>query len=54
MAAQLTDPVCGRRSDAADAITSEEHEGQTFFCSASASCQEKFVADPHRYAHPQD
>ena len=51
MAEQVTDPVCGMRIDAADAVASEEHEGQTFFF-CSARCHETFVADPHRYGHP--
>lgn len=53
MAEQVTDPVCGMRIDAADAVASAEHEGQTFyFC--SARCHEAFVDDPHRYGHPED
>jgi Cu+-exporting ATPase len=43
------DPVCGMDIDAADAAGGEEFQGTTYyFC--SNSCQERFKADPSRYA----
>ena len=45
----VKDPVCGMEIDPKSAFTTREHMGQTFhFC--SASCAEKFDADPHKYA----
>jgi Cu+-exporting ATPase len=42
------DPVCGMDVDPAQAAGSHEHEGTTYyFC--SASCLERFRADPERY-----
>jgi Cu+-exporting ATPase len=43
--AMVTDPVCGMRIDADDAVATAEHEGTTYyFC--SEDCHEAFVADP--------
>lgn len=43
------DPVCGMAVDAKSAAGRLEHEGKTyFFC--SASCQQKFKANPGTYA----
>ncbi len=43
------DPVCGMDVNPADAVGSEEFGGQKYyFC--SASCLEKFQADPEQYA----
>ncbi len=45
----VKDPVCGMEIEPANAFTTREHMGQTFyFC--SASCAEQFDADPHKYA----
>jgi Cu+-exporting ATPase len=47
--ATVHDPVCGMDIDPATAAGSEEFEGVTYyFC--SASCFERFKADPGRYA----
>jgi Cu+-exporting ATPase len=47
--ATVHDPVCGMDIDPATAAGSEEFEGVTYyFC--SASCFERFKADPRRYA----
>ena len=46
--ATVHDPVCGMDIDPANAVGSEEHEGETYyFC--SKACQEAFKADPSRY-----
>jgi Cu+-exporting ATPase len=42
------DPVCGMDIDPANAVGSEEHEGETYyFC--SKACQEAFKVDPSKY-----
>jgi Cu+-exporting ATPase len=47
----VIDPVCGMTIDPKTAAATRVHDGTTFyFC--SASCAEKFDADPHRYGHP--
>jgi Cu+-exporting ATPase len=47
-AATVRDPVCGMDIDPATAAASAEHRGTTYsFC--SASCHERFVADPERF-----
>ena len=47
-AVMVTDPVCGMRIDADDAVATVEHEGKTFyFC--SQACHDAFVADPGAY-----
>jgi len=47
--AMVTDPVCGMRIDADDAVATAEHEGKTYyFC--SQACHDAFVADPDSYA----
>ena len=47
--AMVTDPVCGMRIDADDAVATAEHEGKTYyFC--SGACHDAFVADPAAYA----
>lgn len=52
MAVTVTDPVCGMEIDPDEAVASEEHGGQVFyFC--SEGCHRAFLADPHRYGHPQ-
>ena len=44
----VRDPVCGMQIDPDTAYASEEYEGTTYhFC--SASCHERFKADPERY-----
>ena len=48
--AMVTDPVCGMRIDADDAVATAEHEGKTqtyYFC--SRACHDAFVADPASY-----
>src|SRR5947209_4191868 len=46
---RVTDPVCGMKVDPATARHKTEHAGKTvYFC--SARCQEKFAAEPARYA----
>lgn len=53
MADTVTDPVCGMQIDPANAVASEEYDGQTFyFC--SAGCHAGFRKDPSRYAQPVD
>ncbi len=48
-ATKVTDPVCGMTIDAAHAAGKSDFKGQTYyFC--SASCKQKFDADPARYA----
>ena len=43
--AMVTDPVCGMRIDADDAVATAEHEGKTYyFC--SRACHDAFVANP--------
>ncbi len=43
------DPVCGMQVQTANAPASADHDGRTFhFC--SDRCQERFMADPHRFA----
>lgn len=45
---QITDPVCGMKIDSAKAAATETYQGQTYyFC--SASCHDKFRAEPDRY-----
>jgi P-type Cu+ transporter len=47
--AMVTDPVCGMRIDADDAVATAEYEGKTYyFC--SRACHDAFVADPASYA----
>jgi Cu+-exporting ATPase len=47
--AMVRDPVCGMDIDAATAAASEEYEDATYyFC--SLGCQERFKADPEKYA----
>jgi YHS domain-containing protein len=44
----VTDPVCGMRIDADDAVATVEHDGIThYFC--SQACYDAFVADPAAY-----
>ena len=44
----VKDPVCGMQIDPNTAHASEEYEGQKYyFC--SASCHERFKADPKQY-----
>ena len=48
---RVVDPVCGMTVDPAISKHQLDHAGQTFhFC--SASCREKFAADPTRYLKP--
>lgn len=48
----VTDPVCGMQIDPEKAAANEEHDGQMFyFC--SEHCHQAFLADPHRYGHPE-
>jgi YHS domain-containing protein len=51
--ATATDPVCGcelRRADAAGAV---DHHGVVyFFC--SVACHDAFLAEPERYARPDE
>jgi len=50
-ATKIKDPVCGMDVDPASAKHTFEHSGKTFyFC--SASCREKFQAEPQRYIKP--
>lgn len=43
------DPVCGMSIKSGSAFAKEEHQGKTYyFC--SAHCQQKFKADPGKYA----
>lgn len=50
MNGMVKDPVCGMDIAQDKAAMSELHGDQTFyFC--SHGCHEKFVNDPHRYAH---
>ena len=47
--ATVHDPVCGMDIDPADAAGTEEYEGKSYyFC--SKSCQEKFKAEPEKFA----
>lgn len=47
--ATVHDPVCGMDIDPTDAVGTEEYEGKTYyFC--SKSCQERFRAEPEKYA----
>jgi Cu+-exporting ATPase len=51
MADLVKDPVCGMEIRPADAVASEEYDGQTFyFC--SKACHKTFLADRQRYGHP--
>lgn len=51
MANTVKDPVCGMDINPEDAVATEDHDGTTFyFC--SHGCHSTFVADPHRYGHP--
>jgi Cu+-exporting ATPase len=44
----VTDPVCGMSINPADAASSIEHEGHTYyFC--SAACAAKFTVHPEQY-----
>ena len=46
--AMVTDPVCGMRIDADDAVATAEYEGKTYyFC--SKGCLDDFVEDPASY-----
>ncbi|HEX8225988.1 MAG TPA: heavy metal translocating P-type ATPase [Allosphingosinicella sp.] len=48
----MKDPVCGMTVDPATTAHQHELAGTTYhFC--SAACRTKFIADPHRYLHPQ-
>lgn len=49
--AMVTDPVCGMRIDADDAVATAEHEGETYYFCSSA-CHDAFVADPMRRLSP--
>jgi Cu+-exporting ATPase len=45
----VTDPVCGMRIDAGEAVATAEYEGKTYyFC--SQICHDAFMADPESYA----
>ena len=47
------DPVCGMTVDPAASKTSAEHGGHIFhFC--SASCRDRFVAEPEAYVQAED
>ncbi len=47
------DPVCGMVVQPASAAADSEFEGtRYYFC--SKSCQQRFIADPHRYLHAAD
>lgn len=47
--AMVTDPVCGMRIDTADAVSTAQHEGTTYyFC--SRACYDLFLADQGPYA----
>jgi len=49
----VKDPVCGMEIRPQDAITSEEHDGRTFyFC--SRACHDTCRNDPHHYGHSTD
>jgi Cu+-exporting ATPase len=53
MADYPKDPVCGKEIRPEDAVASEQHDSLTFhFC--SKECHNAFLADPHRYGHPED
>ena len=46
---RVTDPVCGRQLDLADALAFEIHEGWSyFFC--SEACRDQFLAAPEEFA----
>jgi len=45
---RVKDPVCGMTVDPQNSVGSVEYEGQTYFL-CSASCLEKFRADPERF-----
>jgi Cu+-exporting ATPase len=48
----VIDPVCGMEIGPDDAVASEEHDGRVFyFC--GEGCHRAFLADPHRYGHPE-
>ena len=48
----VRDPVCGMEIKPDEAAASEQHDGQVFhFC--SEGCHQAFLADPHRYGHPE-
>lgn len=52
MADKVKDPVCGMELSPTDAVATEDHDGTTFyFC--STACHDSFLADPHRYGHPE-
>lgn len=46
----VKDPVCGMEIAHETAAASEQLDDETFFF-CSHGCHDKFVADPHRYAH---
>ncbi|MBS2132123.1 YHS domain-containing protein (plasmid) [Burkholderia thailandensis] len=49
---KTTDPVCGMQIDTEKAAATEVVHEQTYhFC--SASCHEKFLANPDQYVKPQ-
>lgn len=49
MTTMFRDPVCGMEVDPETAAARAEHEGKTYyFC--SKSCEEKFKAEPEKYA----
>ncbi len=47
--AAVKDPVCGMEVDPQNAAASEEYRGKTYYFCAKA-CQEKFKAEPQKYA----
>jgi Cu+-exporting ATPase len=48
----VKDPVCGMEIQPNEAAATEQHDGQVFyFC--SEGCHRAFLADPHRYGHPE-
>ena len=49
----VIDPVCGMQIRPDGAAASEEHDGQVFFF-CSEGCHRAFMADPHRYGHPEE
>lgn len=45
---QVTDPVCGMKISKTDAVTTVEHDGQTYyFC--SQDCADSFRESPEDY-----
>lgn len=50
---KVTDPVCGMGINKKEAKFSKEIDGQKYyFC--SQNCQDKFDADPKKYASKED